>query len=66
MWAPTVGVVILSILIAAAVSRRPAISITQQGAAVRRRKEKQALRQLALIVFSFLLGYIPYTGNIIF
>ena len=64
LYAPMVGVIILSILIAFVMKNRPTVNTTEHGAKRRRRKEQQAVRQLFLIVCSFLLGYLPYIGKI--
>nr|XP_026690745.1 blue-sensitive opsin-like [Ciona intestinalis] len=60
LYAPSVGVVFLSILIGITVKSRPSMSSQEDGK--RKQKEKQAVLQLVLIVVSFLIGYVPFTA----
>lgn len=68
LYAPIVIVVCMSALIAVTVLNRSHSPVASSNASRRekdRRKERQAFLQLALIVCSFLFGYIPFTGNML-
>ena len=58
-FAPTIGILIVSILIGVAVMTRTPKMGTQK-----KKKQILAVTQLVLIVMSFLIGYIPFTGEI--
>jgi len=53
----------MSALIAVSVTSRMGQVNSSQTTEETRRKERQALMQLALIVASYLVGYVPFTGK---
>jgi len=55
---PSIAVIILSFLISLKVS-----SATKLPSPKTRRRDRQAVLQLMLIVASFLIGYVPYIGE---
>lgn len=62
---PIIGVLILSILIGVAVRSHTKSSVAgKQSKGKRLIKERQAMLQLLLIVFSFLLGYAPFLSRL--
>jgi len=63
LYTPTIGVILMSSLIA--VSVRSHIRHSQSTEIMQKKltKEKQAMLQLFLIAMSFLIGYLPFTGK---
>jgi len=57
---PSIAVIIFSILISLKVTSATNFS---SAISLRRRRDRQAVLQLTLIVASFLIGYIPYIGK---
>ncbi|XP_076818861.1 neuromedin U receptor homolog nmur-2-like [Clavelina lepadiformis] len=62
LYAPSIGVVLLSILIGATVRSRLSKMGSSTNNEKKKKKERQAVLQLLLIVLSFLIGYIPFTA----
>ena len=63
IYLPMIGVIYTSTLVAITMKRQ-SVSVRPQRAHYRKRKEQQAMKQLFLIVCSFLIAYFPYTGNL--
>ncbi|CAK8671550.1 growth hormone secretagogue receptor type 1-like isoform X2 [Clavelina lepadiformis] len=57
LYFPSLGVIVLSVLIA-----RKVHSKTDELNSIQRKKERQALLQLVLITLCFFIGYIPFTA----
>lgn len=63
LYVPTIGVVFVCLYIIILVKIRSKRIARTQMQRNEQDKEKQAVIQLVLIIFAFLLGYIPFTGQ---
>jgi len=63
LYAPTIGVILMCVLIAGSVRSNMHPDHSTQNTQKWQTKAKQAVLQLFLIVVSFLIGYVPFTGE---
>ena len=66
LYAPTIGITLICCSTIALVKKRAVTVSKTEKDENQRRKEKQAVVQLVLIIISFLIGYLPFTGKPIF